>query len=133
MLDAMDQQGAKGQHDHLDPYEKPPEALRAIFKSLKARYNTSSKAARAEVVDLSETSLPALGRIPETLLLEVLSKFGDLTEHEGIKANLQVYGKAYTSEDIPGRGVSLEDGISFGFVKREAEPLISLTLFYWMF
>lgn len=92
--------------NHLDPYEKPPERLRAVFKNLKGRFD-SSKARKEGVVNLEVESatatLPSLGRIPQHLLLKVLGKFQELEEHGILEASLQSCGKVYKSEEIPGR------------------------------
>lgn len=102
----MDLQQPETQTKHLDPYEKPPEILRAVFKNLKGRFD-SFKASKEGVVNFENGSAPAtlpyLGRIPQHLLLRVLRKFQEHEDPGTLEASLQPCGKVYTSEKIPGR------------------------------
>ncbi len=93
---------------HLDPYEKPPEKLKAIFKNLRGRFD-QQKADKQGVIDLKRTCLPALGRIPQDVLLDALSRFnshGAPPEHELTSPDFEAQGHVYCSNEIPGRIVS---------------------------
>jgi hypothetical protein len=101
---------------HLDPYEKPPEKLKAIFKNLRGHFD-QQKADKENFIDLKSTSLPALGRIPQDVLLDVLSKFhghGVPSEHELTSPNFKAQGHVYCSNEIPGRVVSTIYELSIG-------------------
>jgi hypothetical protein len=114
VVDNMDLGKADGHTHHLDPHEKPPESLRAIFKNLKGRFDVA-KASKCGLIDLENESLLSLGRIPQQILLKILRKFEGREEHEGLQENIQAYGKVYTSKEIPGKILSYT--FCFEFVK----------------
>lgn len=89
------------QSDHLDPHEKPPEALRAIFKKLKGPFDESN-ARKNGVVDLELDHLPTIGTIPENVLTEILGKFQGLQDGK-LEADMQVHRKVYSFSELPGK------------------------------
>lgn len=92
---------SKPAHRHLNPYEKPPEKLRAIFKSLKGPFN-QAKADSECLVDPKKATLPMVGRVPRDILRDALNTFAASQKVQPI-SELEAHGHAYSVEEIPGR------------------------------